>query len=177
MRIKELLTYISKDCVTSFTRGLLRLQQIYQGLQPGSELFRVDVVRRISNVSQALDFIHALEVIDRWSHKYIVLDCSTTMAKEIVVAHVRNITLGKRIYHYLLSGLVMDDQWENEVKEYGAINITGFRIVDPSRKYVQDFLRGWHQLEPTKSPGANHESISDLPKVFSNSYNNQHKSC
>lgn len=45
--------------------GLLRLQQIYQGLQPGSELFRVDVVRRISNVSQALDFIHALEVIDR----------------------------------------------------------------------------------------------------------------
>nr|XP_018906951.1 PREDICTED: glutamate receptor 1-like [Bemisia tabaci] len=140
--------------------GLLRLQQIYQGLQPGSELFRVDVVRRISNVSQALDFIHALEVIDRWSHKYIVLDCSTTMAKEIVVAHVRNITLGKRIYHYLLSGLVMDDQWENEVKEYGAINITGFRIVDPSRKYVQDFLRGWHQLEPTKSPGANHESIS-----------------
>lgn len=28
------------------------------------------------------------------------------MAKEIVVAHARDVQLGKRIYHYLLSGLV-----------------------------------------------------------------------
>jgi hypothetical protein len=42
----------------------------------------------------------------RWSHKYVVLDCPTDMAKEIVVSHVRDVTLGKRTYHYLLSGLV-----------------------------------------------------------------------
>jgi hypothetical protein len=42
----------------------------------------------------------------RWGHKYVVLDCPTEMAKEIVVSHVRDVTLGKRTYHYLLSGLV-----------------------------------------------------------------------
>lgn len=35
-----------------------------------------------------------------------MLDCTTEMAKEIVVAHARDVQLGKRIYHYLLSGLV-----------------------------------------------------------------------
>jgi glutamate receptor, ionotropic, invertebrate len=44
--------------------------------------------------------------MNRWTPKYIVLDCPTEMAKEIVVSHVRDITLGKRTYHYLLSGLV-----------------------------------------------------------------------
>lgn len=45
-------------------------------------------------------------VVLRWSNKYVVLDCPTDMAKDIVVSHVRDITLGKRTYHYLLSGLV-----------------------------------------------------------------------
>jgi len=42
----------------------------------------------------------------RWSNKYVVLDCPTDMAKDIVVSHVRDVALGKRTYHYLLSGLV-----------------------------------------------------------------------
>lgn len=37
----------------------------------------------------------------------------------------------------------MDDRWESEVIEYGAINITGFRIVDTSRRFVKDFLEKW----------------------------------
>jgi hypothetical protein len=45
-------------------------------------------------------------IVIRWSHKYVVLDCPTEMAKEIVVSHVRDVALGKRTYHYLLSGLV-----------------------------------------------------------------------
>lgn len=36
----------------------------------------------------------------------------------------------------------MDDRWESEVVEYGAINITGFRIVDVTRKPVKEFLEG-----------------------------------
>lgn len=86
--------------------GLLRLQQIYQGLKPGNESFQVEMVKRIANVSMAIDFLHTLETISRWSKKYIVLDCPTEMAKQIVIAHVRDITLGRRTYHYLLSGLV-----------------------------------------------------------------------
>ncbi|KRT85805.1 hypothetical protein AMK59_749 [Oryctes borbonicus] len=140
--------------------GLLRLQQIYQGLIPGNESFQVSTVRRISNVTEALVFLRGLEEQSRWEHKYVVLDCSADMAKEIVVSHVRDIALGKRTYHYLLSGLVMDDRWESEVIEYGAINITGFRIVDVSRKHVKDFLEGWKKLDPTTSQGAGRESIS-----------------
>lgn len=59
--------------------------------------------------------------------------------------------------HYLQ---VMDDRWEAEVVEYGAVNITGFRIVDASRRNVKDFLDGWRRLDPTVSHGAGKESIS-----------------
>lgn len=89
-----------------YVPGLLRLQQIYQGLFPGTESFQVHTVRRIGNVSEALHFLRSLEEQSRWTHKYVVLDCSADMAKEIVVSHVRDISLGKRTYHYLLSGLV-----------------------------------------------------------------------
>lgn len=42
----------------------------------------------------------------------------------------------------------MDDHWENEVTEYGAVNITGFRIVDHSRKIVRDFMDGLRRMDP-----------------------------
>ena len=48
----------------------------------------------------------------------------------------------------------MDDRWDNKVKEYGAINITGFRIVDSNRNVVRQFLRGWEKLDPAHWPGA-----------------------
>ncbi|KAL0115889.1 hypothetical protein PUN28_011044 [Cardiocondyla obscurior] len=140
--------------------GLLRLQQIYQGLKPGNESFQVETVKRIQNMSEAIDFLRSLEELNRWSNKYVVLDCPTDMAKDIVVSHVRDVALGKRTYHYLLSGLIMDDRWESEVIEYGAINITGFRIVDATRPHVKDFLAAWHRLDPATSQGAGRESIS-----------------
>ncbi|XP_034938822.1 glutamate receptor 1-like isoform X2 [Chelonus insularis] len=140
--------------------GLLRLQQIYQGLRPGNQSFQVETVKRIQNISDAIDFLRNLEDLNRWSYKYIVLDCPTDMAKDIVVSHVRDITLGRRTYHYLLSGLIMDDRWESEVIEYGAINITGFRIVDASRRPVKEFLDSWRRLDPMTLPGAGRDSIS-----------------
>lgn len=64
------------------------------------------MVKRITNASNAIEFLKTLEDMNRWSKKYIVLDCPTVMAKEIVVYHVRDLSLGRRTYHYLLSGLV-----------------------------------------------------------------------
>lgn len=87
-------------------KGLLRLQQIYQGLNPGNETFQVEIVKRINNASEAIEFLQKIERLNRWSRKYVVLDCPTDMAKEIVKSHVRDVSLGKRTYHYLLSGLV-----------------------------------------------------------------------
>ncbi|KAI8126200.1 Glutamate receptor 1 [Lucilia cuprina] len=140
--------------------GLLRLQQIYQGLKPGNESFQVEMVKRIANVTMAIDFLHTLEDLGRFTNKYIVLDCPTEMAKEILIQHVRDISLGRRTYHYLLSGLVMDDRWESEIIEFGAINITGFRLVDTNRRLVKDFYDSWKRLDPATSIGAGRESIS-----------------
>jgi hypothetical protein len=54
-------------------------------------------------------------------------------AQEIIMKHVQSVYLGRRNFHYLMSGLVLDDHWDTEVAEYGAINITGLRIVRPGQ--------------------------------------------
>lgn len=55
---------------------------------------------------------------------------------------------------------IMDERWESEIIEYGAINITGFRILDTHKRYVKEFLDGWRKLDSTTSPGAGKEQIS-----------------
>lgn len=57
-------------------------------------------------------------------------------------------------------GQVMDDRWEAGIMEFGAINITGFRIVDTERRYVKDFIEGWRRLDTLSSLGAGKEAIS-----------------
>lgn len=54
----------------------------------------------------------------------------------------------------------MDDRWETEMIEYGAVNITGFRIVDSTRRHVKEFLKGWGRLNTTNSQNSRRESIS-----------------
>ena len=62
---------------------------------------------------------------------------------------------------------VMDERWESEVLEYGAINITGFRIIDTSRTYVKEFLNGWRHLPTSKYSGAGRDFISvNILKIY-----------
>ncbi|XP_028032188.1 glutamate receptor 1-like [Bombyx mandarina] len=148
--VDTIIYYGWKDIIYMYDShdGLLRLQQLYQSMQPGRTAFRISLVKRINNASEALEFLLTLEQHDRWGNKRIVLDCNAKNAKSILVEHVRKVQLGRRTYHYMLSGLVMDDHWENEVTEYGAVNITGFRIVDHSRKIVRDFMEGLRRMDP-----------------------------
>ncbi|XP_076056317.1 glutamate receptor 1-like [Oratosquilla oratoria] len=140
--------------------GLLRLQDIFQSMEPTNSTFKIRTVRRVTSAKDALGFLKSLEMLNRWTTKYVVLDCSNDTAKEVIVNHVRDVQMGRRNYHYLLSGLVMDERWEEDVKEYGAVNITGFRIVDTSRDYVKDFLKVWKKLDSTFFPGAGKDYIS-----------------
>lgn len=68
----------------------------------------------------------------------------------------------------------MDDRWESEITEYGAINITGFRIVDTERRYVREFLDGWKRLDPITSIGAGKESITVCSPPLSTMVNHIH---
>lgn len=82
------------------------MQQLYQSLDPASATFRISNVKRVGNASDVVAYLNAIERLDRWSKKYVVLDSTTKLAKEALIMHVRDVHLGRRNYHYLLSGLV-----------------------------------------------------------------------
>ena len=72
----------------------------------------------------------------------------------------------------------MDEPWESFTVEYGAVNVTGFRIVNPTRRYVRDFLKKWASLDPDSFPGAGRNYISVSFVYFSPNTDNflkQHK--
>ncbi|XP_043243542.1 glutamate receptor 1-like isoform X2 [Amphibalanus amphitrite] len=123
--------------------GLHRLQQMLQSVTPGNGTLRVRHAHRIFKVEDAISFLRQLELLNRWSVKRVVLDCSARLAKDVIVAHVKDVHLGRRNFHYLLSGLVMDEEWDNSTPEYGALNVTGLRLVDPRRPQVQAILQRW----------------------------------
>ncbi|XP_045509956.1 glutamate receptor 1-like [Colias croceus] len=123
--------------------GLLRLQSMYESMGPGNSPFRITQVKRVAKSDDVIEFLSKVEEVDRWSNKYVVLDSSTDVAKETVINHARSLKLGRRTYHYLLSGFVMDDLWSEAVHEFGTLNITGFRVLDYSSKKVRDFLDSW----------------------------------
>ncbi|KAJ8736978.1 hypothetical protein PYW07_000249 [Mythimna separata] len=142
--------------------GLLRLQQLYQSLQPGNATFRISNVKRVSNASDVVEYLRAIEKLDRWSNKYVVLDSTTQLAKATLISHVRDVQLGRRNYHYFLSGLVLDDRWEKEVTEYSAINITGFRLLDLSRKVVRDFFDVWRRETISAQAALTYDAVQVL---------------
>ncbi len=87
----------------------------------------------MSTPAEAIQFLLELERINRNSLKRVVLDCPESVAKQILRDHVGNIKLGRRNFHYLLSGLVLEDSWDEGVAEYGAINVTGLKLFNEHR--------------------------------------------
>ena len=83
---------------------MIRLQQIDETLI-GRQNFHVEAVKRIINETDAIEFLLRIEEMNTWGNKYIILDCPAELAKKIIISHVRHERLGRRTYHYLLSGL------------------------------------------------------------------------
>ncbi|XP_022694359.1 glutamate receptor 1-like [Varroa jacobsoni] len=147
--------------------GLLKLQQLFRMSMDTN--VEIKVVKRIENPEEANDFLRDLEKPDsnctqgmtsliceshRETRKYVVLDCSADMARDIIVSHVRDVNMGRRNFHFLLTSLVMDEYLNNRILELGVLNVTGFRVVQPHREEVRDFIRQWQKLDPIKWPGA-----------------------
>ena len=42
----------------------------------------------------------------RWAPKYVILDCPAPLAQDVIIKHVQDVHMGRKTYHYLLSGLV-----------------------------------------------------------------------
>ncbi|XP_017048729.1 glutamate receptor 1 isoform X2 [Drosophila ficusphila] len=62
--------------------------------------------------------------------------------------------------------MVMDNHWPSDVVEFGAINITGFRIVDSNRRAVRDFHDSRKRLEPAgQSQSQNAAGPNSLPAI------------
>jgi len=63
----------------------------------------------------------------------------------------------------------MDNHWPSDVVEFGAINITGFRIVDSNRRAVRDFHDSRKRLEPSgQSQSQNAGGPNSLPAISVN---------
>ncbi|XP_064482166.1 glutamate receptor 1-like isoform X2 [Ornithodoros turicata] len=156
--------------------GLLKLQQIFQMTSDNS--LEVRVVKRFTNASEANDFLRHMEQQDRERRKYVVLDSSAEMAKEIIVNHVRDLYMGRRNFHFLLTSLVMDEYFNSQILELGVLNITGFRMLQPNREEFKQFHKQWEKLDPVKWPGAGTPYISaevalmhDAARVILDAYN------
>ncbi len=55
---------------------------------------------------------------------------------------------------------VMDEYWNTQVLEFGAINITGFRILQQNSIEYRQFLKDWRALDIYRWPGAGNSYIS-----------------
>lgn len=99
--------YHWKEIIYLYTSddGLYKLQYIF-GLINENYTLQLRAVRRIHNASDANTFLSSLEMSDPESRKYVLLDCDSTIAKDIIVAHVRDIYMGRRNFHFLLTSLV-----------------------------------------------------------------------
>lgn len=89
-----------------FVPGLLRLEELFSDFKLGNNKFQISHVKQISNVLDALHYLIDLETQNRWSIKYVVLDCKEQLATDILIAHVHDPKLGRRNYHYLVTSLV-----------------------------------------------------------------------
>ncbi|GBN11496.1 Glutamate receptor 1 [Araneus ventricosus] len=71
----------------------------------------------------------------------------------------------------------MDEYLNSQVLEFGAINVTGFRILQPTSVDFQTFVPAWSSLDPNRWPGAGTQYISaesalmyDVAKVILDAY-------
>lgn len=155
--------------------GLLKLQQIFH--MTANKKLEVRVVRRFYNVSDANAFLHQMELNDRESRKYVVLDSGADVARDIIINHVRDLYTGRRNFHFLLTSLVMDEYFNNQILELGVVNVTGFRIIQVGKEEFKMFHKPWEKLDHIKWPGAGTPHVSadvalmhDAAKVILDTY-------
>ncbi|KFM75394.1 Glutamate receptor 1, partial [Stegodyphus mimosarum] len=158
-------------------KRLLKLQQIFHLTSEKNKL-EMRVVRRISNSTDASDFLRKLEEQDRRGLKYVILDCEPEVAKSIVSQHIQDTYMNRRNYHFLITSLIIEDDWNDALLPHGAVNATGFQMLQETRPEVREFLTAWKSLDPFRWPGGGTQHITtevalmyDATKVILETFN------
>ncbi|CAG2102636.1 unnamed protein product [Medioppia subpectinata] len=128
--------------------GLLKLQHLFS-LVDQNRTLELRAVKRFANSTEANEYLRDIEFNSTNDRKYVILECDAHTAKQIIITHVRDIYMGKRNFHFLLTSLVMDDYLNEKVSEFGAVNITGFRILKPSTHEFRQFFNHWRKSDST----------------------------
>lgn len=84
--------------------------------------------RRISTASEAQTLLREIEEDDPYGRKLVVIDCYFQITKDIIVAHVRDLFMGRRNYNYLLLHPVVSEKYFEGIPEFAALNVTAFRF-------------------------------------------------
>ena len=147
--------------------GFLRLQSLLHLLNTDRATIGVHLraARRFTTAADANAILRNIELNATMSHKYVLLECGPLVARAIIVAHVQDILMSRRNYHFLLPSLVMADYFDfDQTPEFSALNITGFQMErNPATKsdwkQLMNFIRTYpSQFNPPSTRTANGNS-------------------
>uniref|UniRef100_A0AAN0LHA1 Glutamate receptor 1 n=1 Tax=Polyphagotarsonemus latus TaxID=1204166 RepID=A0AAN0LHA1_9ACAR len=97
--------------------------------------------------------------LDKSSPIYVILNCEAKLVASIIQKHMDDIYMSRKNFHYLIINLNIDDLAIYNLTEYGALNITGFRILNKSSLNYRQFISYWKSLDPVLWPGAGSKNI------------------
>ena len=144
-----------------FYSGLVKLQHIFTVINEwGNYSLQLRAVKRITSGEDGHQFLKQFELKSKETLKHVILDCDGDMARAVIAAHVKDIYMGRRNFHFLLTNLVMDDFYATPIAEFGAVNVTGFRILHRGTLHFRHFMSQWRNLDSLQWPGAGTKRIS-----------------
>ncbi|XP_064637985.1 glutamate receptor 3-like isoform X2 [Lineus longissimus] len=85
--------------------------------------------------------------------KNIILDFSSKLATQSIMRQLQEMGMNRMTYHYIIAGLDVSE-FDLSGFHHSGVNLTGFRLIDPKNKEVQNFVKEWSELNPLDWPGA-----------------------
>lgn len=131
---------------------------------PESALIYTNSTEEEENESQREDSYDEFEDFlnirsDQGPPIYVVLNCEAELVAATIKRHMDDIYMNRRNFHYLIINLNIDDLIYHNLTEFGALNITGFRILNKSSLNFRQFISYWKSLDPVLWPGSGSKSI------------------
>lgn len=90
---------------------------------------------------------------------YVILNCEAELVAATIKKHIDDIYMNRRNFHYLIINLNIDDLAIHNLTEFGALNITGFRLLNKSSLNFRQFISFWKSLDPILWPGSGSKNI------------------